>query len=139
MDTPANENSKHHCFSTEGVALFTFHRDLLLLQVSQLLHQLPLLLPRQRDVGPRTRPGGTEKVTARRGHGKVEEEEVGPHSPSLLQVMDGDETFVHHSSHDLTLLPLLAAQNSPPLEELLAQLLQENQDSTFEQRSSATP
>lgn len=63
-------------------------------------------------------------------------EGVSWHSPSLLQVMDGDETFIHHSSHDLMPLPLLTAQNSPALEKLLPQLLQENHDTFKEGRNT---
>lgn len=44
----------------------------------------------------------------------------------LLQVMDGDETLVDHGSDNLPFLPLVSAENSPPLEKLLPQLLQDD-------------
>lgn len=50
------------------------------------------------------------------------------HSLSLLQVMDGDETLVDHSAHDPMPLPLLSAQNSPPLEKLLTEFLQRDDE-----------
>lgn len=41
--------------------------------------------------------------------------------------MDGDEALIDHRSDYLTLLPLLSAQSSPPLEQLLPQILQNEQ------------
>lgn len=108
----------------------TFHPGLLLLHVLQLFQQLPLLLPRQSDVGSRARPDTKHRV---RQHvlfwrsRSVSRPTLCPdscHSLSLLQVMDGDETLVDHGAHDLMSLPLLSAQNSPPLEKLLTEFLQ---------------
>ena len=46
-------------------------------------------------------------------------------SHPLLQVMDGDQTVVHHGADDLTPLLLLSTQNTPPLEKVPAELLQQ--------------
>lgn len=47
--------------------------------------------------------------------------------------MDGDETLIDHRSHQLPLLLLLFAQNSPSLEKLLTELLREDKKDGAEQ------
>ena len=45
------------------IVVVTLHAALLILHVLELLDQLPLLLPRQRDVRPRTRPKQQQQVS----------------------------------------------------------------------------
>lgn len=52
--------------------------------------------------------------------------------------MDGDETLIDHGSDYLMFLPLLFAQNSPPLEKLLTQFLQDDNEYEFKQQDSCS-